>query len=93
MSRKRKKKHDERAARWGLAGLGFAVLAAPVAIWGFFDEPAGWAAASAGVCLTLGIVCWVVATIVDARAEQVSGWRVIGRTLSAPFRYLYHFMV
>jgi hypothetical protein len=88
-----KRKRLERVTRWGLAGLGFAVLAAPVMVWGFFDVPPGWAAVAGGVCLTLGVVCWVVATFLEARAEQVSAWRLIGRTLSAPFRYLYHFMV
>lgn len=88
-----KRKRLERVTTlWGLAGLGLAVLAVPVLVWGYFTEPPAWAAVWGGVCLTLGVVCWVVATVLDARAEQVSVLRVVWRVLSAPFRYLYLFM-
>lgn len=78
----------ERQTSWALAGFGLAVLASPVMVWGLFGDPPVWAAASAAASLALGMVCWTVATIFKARAEQVSAARLVGRVLWAPIRFL-----
>lgn len=67
------------------------MLAAPAMAWGVLGDPPLWAAATAAALLALGIVCWVVATILRARAERVSPVRVVGRALWAPVRFLLDF--
>lgn len=73
---------------WAVAGFGCAVLASPVMVWEMFGDPPLWAAAAAATVIALGVACWVVATILQARAERISPVRVVGRALWAPIRFL-----
>ncbi|HZL80627.1 MAG TPA: hypothetical protein VFC06_01590 [Demequina sp.] len=79
------------AWRWWLAAFGLAVVASPVMVWGIFGTPATWAAIAAAVALGLGMVCFVVATILKSRADGVHPLRVMGRALWAPIRFLIEF--
>lgn len=81
----------ERPMRWALAGFGLAVLASPVMAWGVFADPPIWAAVLAAVLIALGMACWMVATILKARADRVSAIRLVGRALWAPIRFLLDF--
>lgn len=81
----------EGAALWALAGFGFALLASPVMAWGLFGDPPLWAAVSAAISIALGMACWVVATVLKGRTEQVSAIRLVERALWAPIRFLFDF--
>ena len=81
----------EGTALWALAGFGFAVLASPVMAWELFGEPPLWAVVSATISLALGMACWVVATVLKGRTEQVSAIRIVGRALWAPIRFISDF--
>lgn len=77
-----------RPARWLAAGFGFAVFASPGMVWGLLGDPPVWVAAWVALSIGLGIVCWVVASILQGRAEGVSAIRIVGRALWAPIRFL-----
>jgi len=77
--------------RWWLATFGCAVAANLVLLWDVVGTTPDWALVIALVAIGLGMVCFAVATVLSARAEGVGAWRLIGRMLWAPIRFLLDF--
>ena len=80
------------AVPWWLAALGGAFLAFPAMAWDAFGTPPEWLSFPALGVLAVGLVCFVVATFLQARFDRVSTARLVGRMLWAPIRFVFELM-